>query len=422
MVAATSEARQLRTPGSSTIRRRRNVEEEMWGSRGGDLMAQLDLATVARHRDVTAELSPTRHIDVGLVVTAVGLALVGLAMVYSATNKSLSALGSDPGFYVKKQAVYLVVAVVAMAVTATVDYRLFKVYAIFMYLGSVLLLALVQTPLGTSAKGAQRWFQFAGFQLSPSLFARLGLIIMLAAYLSEVKGQLDLTNVVRASTLAAIPMFLVFVQPDIGTTIILSAVLVALLVISGAKARHLAVLALAAAIAIFGAFQLHIIKDYQIQRLTSFLDPQSDVQRAGYNKQQAEIAIGAGGLVGKGYLHGSQTNLDYVPAQHTDFIFTVVGEELGFLRGAVPVLILFGLLLWRAFRIALLAKDPFGTFVAVGVAAMIAIQVFVNVGMTIGIMPITGIPLPFISYGGSAMIADFIGIGLLLNVHMRRFL
>ncbi len=157
----------------------------MWGSRGGDLMAQLDLATVARHRDVTAELSPTRHIDVGLVVTAVGLALVGLAMVYSATNKSLSALGSDPGFYVKKQAVYLVVAVVAMAVTATVDYRLFKVYAIFMYLGSVLLLALVQTPLGTSAKGAQRWFQFAGFQLSPSLFARLGLIVMLAAYLSE---------------------------------------------------------------------------------------------------------------------------------------------------------------------------------------------------------------------------------------------
>src|SRR6266540_1656954 len=365
-------------------------------------MAQLDLATVARHREVAGELSPTRHIDVGLVVTAVGLALVGLAMVYSATNKSLSALGSDPGFYVKKQAVYLVVAVVAMAVTATVDYRLFKVYAIFMYLGSVALLALVQTPLGTSAKGAQRWFQFAGFQLSPSLFARLGLIVMLAAYLSEVKGQLDLTNVVRASTLAAI--------------------LVALLVISGAKARHLAVLALAAAIAIFGAFQLHIIRDYQIQRLTSFLDPQSDVQRAGYNKQQAEIAIGAGGLIGKGYLHGSQTNLDYVPAQHTDFIFTVVGEELGFLRGALPVLILFGLLLWRAFRIALLAKDPFGTFVAVGVAAMIAIQVFVNVGMTIGIMPITGIPLPFISYGGSAMIADFIGIGLLLNVHMRRFL
>jgi rod shape determining protein RodA len=384
-------------------------------------MAQLDLAAVGRQREFVREQSPTRHVDLALVGTAVALALMGLAMVYSATNKSLSTLGNDPGFYLKKQAAYLVMGVAAMVAAAAIDYRLFKIYSWFLYAGSVLLLALVQTPLGASAKGAQRWFQFAGFQLSPSLFARLGLILVLAGYLSELK-ELDLTSIVRATTLAAVPMFLVFVQPDIGTTIILAAILVALLVISGAKARHLAVLALAAAIAIFGAFQLHIIRDYQIQRLTSFLDPQSDVQRAGYNKQQAEIAIGAGGLVGKGYLRGSQTNLDYVPAQHTDFIFTVVGEELGFIRGAVPLLILFGILLWRAFRIALLAKDPFGTFVAVGVAAMIAIQVFVNVGMTIGIMPITGIPLPFISYGGSAMIADFIGIGLLLNVHMRRLL
>ena len=178
-------------------------------------------------------------------------------------------------------------------------------------------------------------------------------------------------------------------------------------------------LALAATLSIYGAFQLHIIKDYQVQRLTSFLDPTADVQRAGYNKQQAEIAIGAGGLTGKGYLHGSQTNLDYVPEQHTDFIFTVVGEELGF-AGSMTVLLLFGLVLWRAFRIALLSKDPFGTFVAAGVAAMIAIQVFVNIGMTIGIMPITGIPLPFISYGGSALIADFIGIGLLMNINLRR--
>jgi rod shape determining protein RodA len=385
-------------------------------------MAQLDLSAVGAQRVLAEERAPSRHVDMALVGTAAALAGVGLAMVYSATNKSLSTLGSDPGFYLKRQAVYLLVGVAAMVVTAAVDYRLFKVYAGFLYLGSVVLLGLVQTPLGTSAKGAQRWFQFGGFQLSPSLFARLGLILMLASYLSEAKGEFDLRNVVRATTLAAIPMFLVFIQPDIGTTIVLSAILVALLVISGAKARHLVALALAATIAIFGAFQLHIIRDYQIQRLTSFLDPQADVQRAGYNKQQAEIAIGAGGLVGKGFLHGSQTNLDYVPAQHTDFIFTVVGEELGFLRGAIPILILFGILLWRAFRVALLAKDPFGTFVAVGVAAMIAIQVFVNVGMTIGIMPITGIPLPFISYGGSALIADFIGIGLLLNVHMRRFL
>jgi rod shape determining protein RodA len=386
-------------------------------------VAQLDLAAVGQQRAALAgERSPTRHIDLTLVAAAVALGAVGLAMVYSATNKTLFTLGSDPGFYLKRQGAYLAVGVVAMVVVAAIDYRLFKIYAGFLYLGCVVLLALVQTPLGTAAKGAQRWFQFGGFQLTPSLFARLGLIAMLAAYLSEVKGDLDLRSVVRATSLAAVPMFLVFIQPDIGTTIILASVLVALLIISGAKARHLAVLALVAAITIFGAFQLHIVKDYQVRRLQSFLDPQSDVQRAGYNKQQAEIAIGAGGLVGKGYLQGTQTNLDYVPAQHTDFIFTVVGEELGFLRGAVPVLILFGLLLWRSFRIALLAKDPFGTFVAVGVAAMIAIQVFINIGMNIGIMPITGIPLPFISYGGSALIADFIGMGLLLNIHMRRFL
>jgi rod shape determining protein RodA len=183
--------------------------------------------------------------------------------------------------------------------------------------------------------------------------------------------------------------------------------------------KYLAVLALAASVAIFGAFQLHIVKDYQIARLTSFLQSDKDLQAANYNRQQAEIAIGAGGIIGTGYLHGTQTSLDFVPQQHTDFIFTVIGEEFGFL-GAIGVLLLFGLVLWRAYRIALTAKDPFGTFVAVGVGAMMAIQVFINVGMTLGLMPITGIPLPFVSYGGSALIADLIGVGLLMNVEMRR--
>ena len=381
-------------------------------------MAQLDLAALPAR--AIHERTALRRIDPVLGAAAIALALTGLAMIYSATNKTLTTLNENPGFYLKKQAVYLVVGLVAMAAAAIVDYRVAKVYAPFIYVGCVGLLLLVQTPLGRVAKGAQRAFQVGGFQLSPSLFTRLGLIAMLAAYLSEIKGELDLRHVIRATSIAAVPMLLVFIQPDIGTTIILSAILVALLVASGAGAKYLAVLAVVGSLAIFGAFQLHIIKDYQVQRITSFLDPQSDALRAGYNKQQAEIAIGSGGLIGKGYLHGTQTNLDYVPEQHTDFIFTVVGEELGFLRGTVPLLLLFGILLWRAFRIALLSKDPFGTFVAAGVFAMIAIQVFVNVGMTIGIMPITGIPLPFISYGGSALIADFIGIGLLQGIHLRR--
>jgi rod shape determining protein RodA len=369
---------------------------------------------------VPAERSAARHLDLTLVISVFGLIACGIFMVYSATYRSLEAFGQDPGFYLKRQAAFTVLGVAAMVVATALDYRVVKIYATFVYMALVALLVLVQTPLGTPALGAQRSFLIGGFQFSPSLFTRIGLVLMLAASLSQIKGEVSRDDVTRATLAAALPMILVFVQPDIGTTIVLASILVALLVVSGAKARHLAVLALVATVAIFGAFQLHIVKDYQIDRLTSFLDPQADPQRAGYNKQQAEIAIGAGGIFGRGYLQGTQTNLDYVPAQHTDFIFTVVGEEFGFL-GATAVLLLFGLILWRAFRIALLSKDPFGTFLGVGVGAMIAIQVFVNIGMTIGIMPITGIPLPFVSYGGSALVADLIGVGLLLNVHMRRF-
>jgi rod shape determining protein RodA len=378
----------------------------------------MDVALPARA--TTADHTATRHIDATLALAALALTAFGLLMVYSATNRSLSEFGRDPGTYLKRQAAFVIIGAVAMVAATVVDYRLAKAYAPVFYAVTVILLLLVRTPLGSSSRGAQRWFQIAGFQLSPSLFTRLSLGMMLAAYLSEIKGEITLRQMMRGVVLGGIPMFLVFIQPDMGSTIILAAIMVALLVVSGAKARYLAVLALAAAIGIFGAFQLHIVKDYQIQRLTSFLDPQADAQRAGYNKQQAEIAIGAGGLTGRGFLHGTQTNLDFVPAQHTDFIFTVVGEELGFM-GAVVLLLLFAVVLWRAFRIALLAKDPFGTYLAVAIGTMIAIQVFVNIGMTIGIMPITGIPLPLISYGGSGLVADLIGIGLLINIHMRRF-
>src|SRR5439155_2661326 len=334
--------------------------------------------------------------------------------------RSLEALGQNPGYYLRRQTIFLIIGLIALAATVVFDYRMYRIYAPFLYAGAVFFLLLVRTPLGSSALGAQRWFQIAGFQFSPSLFARLALIGMLAAVLASVKGEMTFRDVWRAVLVAAIPMLLVFVQPDIGTTIILAAILVGLLVVSGAKARYLVALALVAVLGIFGAFQLHVVKEYQVQRLAGFLDPSKDLQRSNYNRNQAEIAIGSGGLTGKGYLHGSQTNLDFVPEQHTDFIFTAVGEELGFV-GSMVLLLLFAVLLWRIFRTAMLSKDPFGTFVAVGVGTMIAFQVFVNIGMNIGIMPITGIPLPFLSYGGSALIADFIGIGLVLNVHMRRF-
>ena len=369
----------------------------------------------------SAERRAIRHLDPVLVSAVVVLTIVGLLMVYSATHASLVAQHLDPGVYAKKQATFIALGVVVAMAVASFDYRFVKVYAGLLYGASLLLLVLVRTPLGATVRGSQRWFQLFGFQLAPSEISKLALIAMLAAFLSELRTQeLTLQDVFRATAIAAVPALLVFLQPDLGTAIVLASILVGVLVVAGTRARHLGILALTAVVLIFGSLQLGLVKDYQIARLTSFLDPANDPLRAGYNKKQAEIAIGSGGLTGLGYLRGTQTNLDFVPEQHTDFIFTVVGEEFGFV-GSMTMLLLFAVVLWRAFRIALLSKDRFGTYVAAGVTSMFAIQVVVNVGMTLGIMPITGIPLPFVSYGGSSLLTNCAAVGLLLNVHMRRF-
>jgi len=363
---------------------------------------------------------PLRHVDPVLLVVTLGLSFISLFMVYASSRARLQAIGADPATETKKQLTWLVLSVVVLLVTIAFDYRYAKVYAGFIYTGLLLLLLAVRTPLGTTVKGAQRSFQLFGFAFSPSEAMKVGLIVMLAAFLSERKGgTLALRDLWRATFLAAIPMALVFIQPDIGTTIVLAAIMVGTLIVAGAKARHLALLAVVAAALLAGSFQLGIIKTYQISRLTGFLDKNSS-SSAHYNAEQSQIAIGSGGLTGRGYLRGLQTNLDYVPEQHTDFINTAVGEEFGF-AGEAALLFLFGVLLWRSFRIALLSKDAFGTYLAAGIVSMFAIQMFVNIGMTVGIMPITGIPLPFVSYGGSSMIANYAAVGLLLNVHMRRF-
>jgi rod shape determining protein RodA len=367
------------------------------------------------------ELRPLRHLDPLLLLTAMGLALIGITMVYSATHQSLLAQNLDPAIYLKRQTVFLALGVVGVGVAASFDYRFLKVYAGLLYVASLVLLILVRTPLGTTVKGSQRWFSLLGFQFAPSEAAKLALIVMLAAFLSELRSSdRTLEDVYRATAIAAVPGLLVFLQPDLGTSIVLAAILLGVLIVAGARVRHLGVLAVTALVLVFAAFQMGVIQEYQVARVTAFLDPQNDPGVANYQRQQSEIAIGSGGLTGRGYLKGPQTNLDFVPEQHTDFIFTVVGEEFGF-AGSAAVLLLFTVLIWRAFRIAVLSKDPFGTYVAAGIGSMFAIQAFVNIGMTIGIMPITGIPLPFVSYGGSSLIINAIAVGLLLNIHMRRF-
>jgi rod shape determining protein RodA len=302
-----------------------------------------------------SERRPIRHLDPVLLLDVFALAVVGLFMVYSATHQSLSAVGLDPGTFLKKQVTFVALGSVMVLLAASFDYRFLKVYAGLIYAASLVLLVLVGSPLGTSVKGSQRWFQLFGFQFAPSEIAKLALIIMLATFLSELRsGDLTLQEVYRATAIAAVPGVLVFLQPDLGTSIVLVTILVGVLVVAGARARYLGILALTAVVLIFGAFQMGLVRDYQVNRLTSFLDPQNDPLRSGYNRKQAEIAIGSGGLFGVGYLQGTQTNLDFVPEQHTDFIFTVVGEEFGF-AGAFTLLVLFGVLIWRAFRIALLS-------------------------------------------------------------------
>ncbi|MEX2275151.1 MAG: rod shape-determining protein RodA [Actinomycetota bacterium] len=374
-------------------------------------------------RALAAERQPIRHIDLTLVVAAGLLASAGLALIFSA-NRSLAGLGGigiDPASNVKKQLVGIAIGAILMILVATVDYRFLKVYAGFFYAAAIGMLILVQSPLGTNVNGAQRWFEFGGFQFSPAEVTKLAMICLLAAMLSEVKApDLELVDVLKAVAATIVPMVLVFIQPDIGTSIVLIAIVVGVLVVAGARARHLVAIGLVAIALAIGVFQLGVIKEYQVQRLTAFWDSESDLAGANYNRDQAEIAIGAGGLTGRGYLSGTQTNLDFVPEQHTDFIFTVAGEEFGFV-GSVGLLVLFGVLLWRAIRISYLSKDAFGTYVAAGIASMWAIQMFVNVGMVIGIMPITGIPLPFVSYGGTAILTNLLAVGMLENIHMRRF-
>jgi rod shape determining protein RodA len=371
------------------------------------------------------ERKPIRHLDGVLLLLVAVLVVIGLFFLYSATNQTLRQDGFDPFSRVKKQALTAVLGGVLILVIATVNYRFFKVYAGFIFGACLLLLALLHVPgLAASEGGTTNYIDIPGvslLQLSPPEFVKIGLLVMIAAILSELRTPVpELRDVLRVSLVAGVAIGLVLINVEIGTTIVLIAMTVGMLVVAGTRVRHLAALALTALLLIFLAFQAGAIKDYQKERLIAFLDRENSAEDARYNLDMSLIAVGSGGLFGKGYLAGTQTNLDYVPEQHTDFIFTVAGEEFGFV-GAAAVLALFALLLWRAIRIAYLSKDPFGTYLAAGIASMFAIQIFVNVGMVIGIMPITGIPLPFLSYGGSAMLVNCIAIGLLLNVHMRRF-
>jgi len=380
-------------------------------------------------RHALSGAAPWRHVDISLVCAIGAIGAIGLVMIYSSTRKKLTDAGSDPRFYLKRQAMFLVLGAVLMIITAAVDYRRWRDFAPAVYAGMCLLLLAVVSPLGAKSKGHQAWFPLGSFQLQPSEMSKIAMVVSLAAFATwsgraaaggERDAEMTLGRLVLLLVLAGIPMGLIMLQPDLGTDLVFAGILLAVLVVAGTRGRHLVALALVGAVGIVAVLQLGVLQQYQVDRLTAFLDPKGDTRNIAYNINESKIAIGSGSLSGKGLFHGTQTNLSYVPEQHTDFIFTAVGEQLGF-AGSALLLLLFGFVVWRIWRAAMLARDRTGTLICVGVMALIVFQVFENVGMTMGIMPIAGIPLPFVSYGGSALMAYSIGMGLVLNVHMRRF-
>lgn len=269
--------------------------------------------------------------------------------------------------------------------------------------------------------GAHRWITLPFFEPQPSEIAKLAIIIMLATFIADRRMEMESSkDFAQALGIALVPMFFIFLEPDLGMTLSIFMIAVGMLLVGGASVRQMAVLGAGSLVAVVAALQFHVLKSYQLNRLMVFLKPDMDPLQSGYNLLQSKIAIGSGQLLGKGLFQGTQTNLKFIPEHHTDFIFSVIGEELGFIGGVV-LLALFALLLWRAFKIAITARDAFGTMLAVGIVVMFFFQILVNIGMTMGIMPVTGIPLPFVSYGGSSLLVNFFCVGLLLNIGMRRF-
>jgi rod shape determining protein RodA len=361
-----------------------------------------------------------------LILVACGLTGLGTMLVWAATEPALRAAGADPHTYLKKQMLWGVLGLLLMFTVASIDYRRYRKWTPLIYGASLLLLLAVLSPAGASVNGAKAWIALpGGFQIEPSEFAKLGLILATAYVLSrrrfdemrpeQESGRPRMVDVLIAFVAAAPLILLVQREPALGVMLVLVAVLAAMIVVSGIRLYWVGTLTVAAAGAVYAMSRSHLLKGYQLTRLTSFLHPAKDLAGTGYNGIEAKIAIGSGGMTGQGLFHGTFTGGSFVPSVQTDFIFTVAGEELGFVGCAVIVGLL-GIVVFRAIRIAGQADDMFGMLVAAGVATWFLFQSFVNIGMTIGITPITGLPLPFVSYGGSAIFADMIAIGLLQSV------
>jgi rod shape determining protein RodA len=366
-----------------------------------------------------ARNSVLRQMDWILVVVVAGLSAIGIVLVWSATQPTLIAAGEDPRTYLKKQLLNVVIGLGLMVVVSFIDTRQLRTWAPFIYGATLLALAAVRVA-GQDINGARAWFDLpGGFQVEPSEFAKVALVLIIATVFSRTRSGTPGVRSVLVSLACAAPLIgLVVIEPALGVALVLVVVTAAMVVLSGTRLRVIAALAVIVGGGIYAAAHMRLLKSYQLTRFTSFLHPSANLAGSGYNAAQAKIAVGSGGLLGTGLFHGQLVAGNFVPSSDTDFIFTVAGEELGF-AGCIVIVVLLGIVIARALRVATRADDLFGMLVASGIAMWFAFQAFVNIGMTIGIMPITGLPLPFISYGGSAVFADMIAIGLLQSVRRR---
>ncbi len=356
-----------------------------------------------------------KNFDFTLLFAALAIVGFGCAMIYSASSGGREGVG-----YVEKQIIWAVLGLVGAVITASIDHAVYHRYAGKLYFFTILVLLAV-LKIGDASKGAQRWIGVGWFRIQPSEFAKIALIIVLAVFLiSRIDRIRSLKTFVQSFIYLAIPMLLIFKQPDLGTSLVLLAIWITMTFVAGTSIKNIILFVTAGVVLALTAWHMPgLMKDYQKKRVVTFVNPAADPLGSGYHVNQSRIAIGSGQLLGKGFLKGTQRQLRFIPEQHTDFIFTVVGEELGFV-GAVTLVTLYFVLLWRALNIMSVAEDPTGRLIAGGIVGMFLFHTFVNMGMTLGIMPVAGVPLPLFSYGGSSLMANMMAIGLLEGISMRR--
>ena len=358
-----------------------------------------------------------RRVDSTLFLTVISLGIICLMIIGSATHANVYGYPERYDF-ILKQGIFLVLGIIISGFTLKYDYRILYKWAPTLFVINALSLIVVKFA-GTSALGAQRWIQIGPFTLQPSEFAKLFMIICLARLLSNRKQEYKTwRSLLPVAGLMTLPTFLIFIQPDLGTSLVFCAITLGMLYICGLSIK-LVKQALIGLLVISPIVWFFVLHEYQKMRLLVLFNPNVDPYGSGYHVIQSKISIGSGGFIGQGLFSGTQSQLDFLPENHTDFIFSVIGEELGFV-GSIFVIFLYFLLLYRTLVIAKSSEDIFGSLLACGIFSMWLFQVFINVGMTLGIMPVTGIPLPFMSYGGSALLMNLFCVGILMNVYLRR--